>query len=105
FSLSPAAIRVLHPSPTRRSSDLHLKIKLASKQGVCLPSCVSSCATVLRAAAITSPRRSQQPKRLNHCKRPFPSRPLISPKRTPADRKSTRLNSSHVSISYAVFGL
>src|SRR5690606_41585209 len=32
-------------------------------------------------------------------------RPHRSPTATPADRKSTRLNSSHVKISYAVFCL
>src|SRR5207249_10779336 len=40
---------------------------------------------------------------------PFRSRPLRAPGRTERpgseDRKSTRLNSSHVSISYAVFCL
>src|SRR5579864_8899654 len=40
------------------------------------------------------------------CGRPFPRRG-ISPSRCspPSDRKSTRLNSSHMSISYAVFCL
>src|SRR5437868_11479956 len=32
---------------------------------------------------------------------PIPPGTAISPTTTPADRKSTRLNSSHVSISYA----
>src|SRR5437868_14950263 len=36
---------------------------------------------------------------------PRPSRRTARPTRTDRDRKSTRLNSSHVSISYAVFCL
>src|SRR6266568_8151194 len=32
-------------------------------------------------------------------------RPPVGPRRPPPDRKSTRLNSSHSSISYAVFCL
>src|SRR5699024_11611750 len=42
------------------------------------------------------------------CRRPWPRRPRVARRgrRLPRrDRKSTRLNSSHVSISYAVFGL
>src|SRR5690606_42131464 len=35
----------------------------------------------------------------------IPSTGLLSPPQTLADRKSTRLNSSHVKISYAVFCL
>src|SRR5207302_3488453 len=49
----------------------------------------------------TSPRRNcwrKWPQRRNQC------RALIPPLR-PLDRKSTRLNSSHVKISYAVFCL
>src|SRR5690554_7475003 len=34
-----------------------------------------------------------------------PSSPSTQPNRSPLDRKSTRLNSSHVRISYAVFCL
>src|SRR5690625_6582835 len=43
------------------------------------------------------------------CHRPAPrpvgGRTASSARRTPRDRKSTRLNSSHVAISYAVFCL
>src|SRR2546430_14214816 len=35
----------------------------------------------------------------------FPARPLRNESRTGGDRKSTRLNSSHSQISYAVFCL
>src|SRR5690606_40544438 len=42
---------------------------------------------------------SQSSRTLRHCSRP----PL--PRNRPIDRKSTRLNSSHVKISYAVFCL
>src|SRR3712207_9466196 len=37
-------------------------------------------------------------------RRPRPERPRVRPRRGP-DRKSTRLNSSHANISYAVFCL
>src|SRR3712207_8371897 len=36
---------------------------------------------------------------------PRPARPAADPRRHHADRKSTRLNSSHANISYAVFCL
>src|SRR5699024_12671152 len=41
---------------------------------------------------------------LIHCQHLIPST-IFSPIFSPSDRKSTRLNSSHVSISYAVFCL
>src|SRR3970282_2502536 len=46
----------------------------------------------ISAAACSSPARSRAPLR-------------TGPPRRPADRKSTRLNSSHITISYAVFCL
>src|SRR5690625_5141242 len=39
------------------------------------------------------------------CRTPSVSAPCCRPPATPSDRKSTRLNSSHVAISYAVFCL
>src|SRR5690606_41607668 len=38
-------------------------------------------------------------------RRAVPADPRRQPERAPVDRKSTRLNSSHVKISYAVFCL
>src|SRR5437868_13673445 len=72
--------RVIHSFPTRRSSDLHTN------------GCRHSCATdpadghVLKAAVVGAD--------WLQCRRCGAK-----------DRKSTRLNSSHVSISYAVFCL
>src|SRR5690625_487201 len=40
-----------------------------------------------------------------HLRSPACSRPDHGPRPSPSDRKSTRLNSSHVAISYAVFCL
>src|SRR5690349_25156076 len=75
----------LHSFPTRRSSDLHQVIDnrgrtLAAYQWILLALWVYSVGDAYRVAMI---RRAQKP----------------------SDRKSTRLNSSHVEISYAVFCL
>src|SRR5699024_11841748 len=69
--------RALHSFPTRRSSDL------------------IACAR----AVSTWPMASHQPAITNQMTLP------MAPTATSSDRKSTRLNSSHVSISYAVFCL
>src|SRR5207249_8318728 len=53
-----------------------------------------------------SGRPARRPARWGLTPRPVPrGRPARDPARAPPDRKSTRLNSSHVSISYAVFCL
>src|SRR5690606_41938928 len=92
---SYTAHRHLHSFPTRRSSDLSRTFALFATEdslGV-----VSAC-----------------PRHLNHRRVPdFPlvKNPELHPASrsgstsTPLDRKSTRLNSSHVKISYAVFCL
>src|SRR5699024_11898992 len=50
--------------------------------------------------------RSHSQGKFKHCERPaLPSEPIRSTGGAGGDRKSTRLNSSHVSISYAVFCL
>src|SRR5207253_9232868 len=83
FSHSARAHRDLPSFPTRRSSDLAL-----FRPSACQPLSVSLLCLTLR-----------------------PSRPLREPfprtvsVETQRDRKSTRLNSSHVAISYAVFCL
>src|SRR6266540_4396001 len=46
-----------------------------------------------------------RPPRLVHPRRRRPSRPPARLPGPPRDRKSTRLNSSHITISYAVFCL
>src|SRR5699024_12584172 len=100
-----AAHRHSHSVPTRRSSDLtqHWIIQLFQKNEV-----------MLTCTAVFANRR----KTWSILEAPFPSVPAA--KEIPSmptmglpawvgsydiDRKSTRLNSSHVSISYAVFCL
>src|SRR5207248_11130607 len=87
FSCSRAH-RDLHSFPTRRSSDL------GSRAGA-------------RARARPAPRRRRpdvRRRRGGHLARAHARRRLVLP-RAPVDRKSTRLNSSHRTISYAVFCL
>src|SRR5207249_10740689 len=83
FFSSSAALRHLHSFPTRRSSDL-LDARREPRVG--------SAAGEPHAAA----RRAAEE---------MDRRPLEGDDRRAGDRKSTRLNSSHVSISYAVFCL
>src|SRR5207245_9190757 len=80
FSYSPVP-RVLHSFPTRRSSDLTSPASDAA-------GCSRSSSPRSRSA-----RRSDTSSVGWSCRRPL------------QDRKSTRLNSSHGSISYAVFCL
>src|SRR5207249_6806266 len=87
----------LHPFPTRRSSDL----------------CCSTC-SVVRCRSATS-RRIRRTSRTSagastntftaSSERSDSHQNANSPSTITRDRKSTRLNSSHVSISYAVFCL
>src|SRR5690606_41440746 len=85
----------LHSFPTRRSSDLTAARR--SRRRAASGSSAASAGAPARdssRAAATVPRTSQ--------------RALIRPppwQDDPVDRKSTRLNSSHVKISYAVFCL
>src|SRR5699024_12408923 len=79
--------RDLHSFPTRRSSDL------ASAQARRRDRGLAARAQVVR---LPHHRRTRRPR---HRARPADRHP------PPGDRKSTRLNSSHVSISYAVFCL
>src|SRR5205814_4265443 len=100
FSHSPLAPHTPHAFPTRRSSDL-------SRRAVKRPSAVSSAprgAKGLRrsaaagASALEGVSEEDPEGRANwfYFKRAYPSG---------TDRKSTRLNSSHLGISYAVFCL
>src|SRR5438105_14959088 len=76
---SSAHHRDLHSFPTRRSSDLEPRSGFPSKlSSVCL---------------------------LLYARRNLSSREPLAPPRREIDRKSTRLNSSHEWISYAVFCL
>src|SRR5437868_14503305 len=83
--------RHLHSFPTRRSSDLRLKVQKSPL------------------AASPSPPRPQSGEDGSSMHPPtLTAAPTVVPALDvcdPIDRKSTRLNSSHVSISYAVFCL
>src|SRR5437868_11200880 len=82
--------RSLHPFPTRRSSDLIYKARVGAPiiETVRDPDFITAVKTAASENNVHTGRASS-----------------IVPGRTFEDRKSTRLNSSHVSISYAVFCL
>src|SRR5262245_65054934 len=85
FFYGSAPYRDLHSFPTRRSSDL-------------------------RRGSRRRPARSSRGRRARQSPPPGRAVPAPSPgsrgfHRAPRDRKSTRLNSSHLGISYAVFCL
>src|SRR5207302_10874344 len=87
--------RLPHSFPTRRSSDLPRS---------------PSCPSVARESRPSSPRKSFPfpPTAPNSSQSPsilFPPIPAPLPAPPSQDRKSTRLNSSHVKTSYAVFCL
>src|SRR5207302_3772421 len=90
----------LHSFPTRRSSDLHRWRDRSCDD----PHRVSKSP---RVAELPYP--CSLPHRSLHGQRPYPfrgkGRVVSRTAGDPADRKSTRLNSSHVKISYAVFCL
>src|SRR5207253_10785135 len=85
----------LHPFPTRRSSDLSLRSKAPKYH------------PALRHRRTISPRNGADSWHLSRRREStcFPRTPEVTPHRVSRDRKSTRLNSSHVAISYAVFCL
>src|SRR5690349_24832716 len=85
FSYSYGDHRDLHSFPTRRSSDLSRFLQVHSR-------CVGNEKGVFNVHVISSLPRSLKA-----------SNRRLAP--SPSDRKSTRLNSSHVEISYAVFCL
>src|SRR5207244_5138181 len=94
--LGPRPPPALHSFPTRRSSDL----------------CQRSFANAVIAFSIEGSSPDSQPHGAPPPRRPIPAlgrqlprRELLEPRRWSGDRKSTRLNSSHQIISYAVFCL
>src|SRR5207253_11499075 len=89
--------RVLHSFPTRRSSDLALGVPRPWPPAF---SGLRSPPRVLR--PVPSPPRLPQGTFSPRTRGPSPGPPRPSESE---DRKSTRLNSSHVAISYAVFCL
>src|SRR5207249_11743030 len=99
FSLRRSSrLRDLHSFPTRRSSDLLRRIDVGV--GVAYGTPPEKMLDILLAVARAHPRVLTDPE---------PAAFFLgfgeSALRFEVDRKSTRLNSSHVSISYAVFCL
>src|SRR5207249_8632142 len=102
FSLySSRLIHHLHPFPTRRSSDLlgHAPHHLLQVHDARHPLHVDGNEDAVPFRGSRPPGGSQSVPILGTVG--WTPRPTLPP----ADRKSTRLNSSHVSISYAVFCL
>src|SRR5690606_39532495 len=99
FLHSYARHRVLHSFPTRRSSDLSAHCRRRSLRRARTRRSPQR-GRDTRETTPTSARRRPSPDR---CARRGPAPESASDER--ADRKSTRLNSSHVKISYAVFCL
>src|SRR5690606_42072849 len=98
LSSSHGALRDLHSFPTRRSSDLGLIRMLDLLVGV--PALVMSDLGEVLAQNRMSVLLGGDHTGLAGDRRYLPYRWFTEP-----DRKSTRLNSSHVKISYAVFCL
>src|SRR5437762_9728875 len=93
---------VLHSFPTRRSSDLggeEFTILFPNKNAVA----VIDYLDLLRMNIESSTFRVRSGQERRKVSRPADRR--TGPKRKTSDRKSTRLNSSHRCISYAVFCL
>src|SRR5207249_11015494 len=100
FNASPTP-RHLHSFPTRRSSDL-FNPNLSAHVGQRTAGLVGETARNTRhrpaAVFVAHDRRHYCPDASKHLR-------VIDVGHRASDRKSTRLNSSHVSISYAVFCL
>src|SRR5699024_12273908 len=95
FFLSHANHRNLHSFPTRRSSDLkQIDNEMKRLQGQIADE-MGRCCTAVYSRDGTDYTITYNPLR----------KPGINKENLYRDRKSTRLNSSHVSISYAVFCL
>src|SRR5207249_11254644 len=95
----------LHSFPTRRSSDLGTLSVMTMLDHPCCSIRIAQTHSGKLILSCPNPQRGQQP-----CNAERPPRCACTALRFPLasscakrDRKSTRLNSSHVSISYAVF--
>src|SRR5207249_10275786 len=94
--------RAPHSFPTRRSSDLDFLAAIAHRV-VNLPETAAADAA-LQGVPVQRP-LSRIVDELHRSTRQHPESYLLTNSVPTGDRKSTRLNSSHVSISYAVFCL
>src|SRR5699024_12402535 len=90
-------LRNLHSFPTRRSSDL-ARTSTTRRCG----SCGTSAGARARPFGPVGATETARVRRIDHRELPVDPAPA---RHDWEDRKSTRLNSSHVSISYAVFCL
>src|SRR5690606_40678635 len=98
-SQSPVPPRYPHSFPTRRSSDLFTGRKLQAIAGFDR----TRCGTKSSSTKASPSGGSKESTRRDSARQRLPLRPESD--QPPIDRKSTRLNSSHVKISYAVFCL
>src|SRR5207244_12953904 len=104
FSLSFLLPRDLHSFPTRRSSDLGLFISLLDFGTGRSAAGIGGWKSASEAMARLRSRRSC-PGNRSHLRPTQFSRRILRVAGLAPDRKSTRLNSSHQIISYAVFCL
>src|SRR5437868_10217372 len=93
-------IRALHSFPTRRSSDLHIdaRVKLDVNERRSVDVALEA-GNVTETVTVTSAQLQVETQSA------VASNVINGDQVVQLDRKSTRLNSSHVSISYAVFCL
>src|SRR5690606_41412808 len=93
------------PFPTRRSSDLILSASRMTVPVSSSPRDGSTTRAFVKTVTLIRPLRcgvDQAAPPSPPCVRQLPSRPVPGSHCSDQDRKSTRLNSSHVKISYAV---
>src|SRR5207253_8710412 len=95
----------LHSFPTRRSSDLDPCVHRVFRPSIVAPGEAHLLAEYLRAAGYETAAFTEDAYLLAQSgfDRGFGTYVETTSVRTEGDRKSTRLNSSHVAISYAVF--
>src|SRR5207253_10930303 len=101
---SSGVYRDLHSFPTRRSSDLQTHMDCRRFRGLPLYQSIGLSAFRERKVAPNPNTFTRRAADREPCRSTWtaPPPPSSAPPATP-DRKSTRLNSSHVAISYAVF--
>src|SRR5207302_4310858 len=96
--------QTLHSFPTRRSSDLASALGYRSMTAGALRELMADRTIGLRVAALMAETRWRMDRHMTAITR-LDARERIGLFLLDIDRKSTRLNSSHVEISYAVFCL
>src|SRR5690625_5567671 len=93
----------------RKVSDLPLPVAPIHNPCGPMPPCADSFKSIITGVCAgdrpIGTARREEPTRPGHSAVPDISETSVKPSRLRKDRKSTRLNSSHVAISYAVFCL